>query len=89
MVTGFELYQVMGDYVTADLIVWKRYRQFAPGIVEIMLDSNPQLAYAHRFGPFIPSGTYVRVPIDPDMVLGIPPPNPFAGLWTDVAGYRI
>lgn len=79
----------MSDYVTADLIIWKRYRARAEGMVELMLDANPQLAYVHRFTPFIPPGTYVRVPIDPALVLGRPPTRPQDSLWTDREGYRI
>lgn len=71
-VTGFELFQVQGEFITADLIVWRRYRRPAPGILEIMLDSNPQLAYVHQFTPFIPAGTYVRIPIDPTILAGKP-----------------
>jgi phage tail protein X len=88
-VIGFELHKVMSDYVTADLIIWRRYRARAPGMVELMLDANPQLAYVHRFTPFIPPGTYVRVPIDPALVLGRPPTLPQDSLWTDREGYRL
>lgn len=82
-VTGFELYQISGDGVTADLLVWRRYRQPAPGILEIMLDANPQLAYVHRFTPFLPTGLYVRIPIDPDLLAGKPPITSTSNLWTD------
>ena len=88
-VIGFELHKVMSDYVTADLIIWRRYRARAQGMVELMLDANPQLAYVHRFTPFIPPGTYVRVPIDPALVLGRPPTLPQDSLWTDREGYKI
>ena len=88
-VIGFELHKIMSDYVTADLIIWRRYRARAPGMVELMLDANPQLAYVHRFTPFIPPGTFVRVPIDPALVLGRPPPLPQDSLWTDREGYRL
>ena len=88
-ITGFELVQVSSDYVSVDLIVWKRYRTFAKGIVELMMDANPQLAHVHRISPFIPVGTYVRVPIDPSLVIGRPPSLPQDSLWTDKAGYRI
>jgi phage tail protein X len=88
-ITGFELHKVTSDYVTADLIIWKRYRARAPGMVELMLDANPQLAYVHRFSPFIPVGVYIRVPIDPALVLGKPPTLPQDSLWTDREGYRI
>ena len=88
-VVGFELHKVTSDFVTADLIIWKRYHARAIGMVELMLDANPQLAYVHRFTPFIPPGTYVRVPIDPSLVLGRPPTLPQDSLWTDRQGYTI
>ena len=82
-VTGFELIQITGYGVTADLIVWRRYRRPAPGILEKMLDANPQLAYVHRTTPFLPPGLYVRVPIDPVLLAGKPQPAPVSNLWTD------
>jgi phage tail protein X len=88
-IIGFELHKVASDYVTADLIIWNRYKARAPGMVELMLDANPQLAYVHRFSPFIPVGVYVRVPIDPELVLGKPPTLPQDSLWTDREGYRL
>jgi phage tail protein X len=88
-VVGFELHKILTDYVTVDLIIWKRYRAMAPGMVELMLDANPQLAFVHRTTPFIPVGTYVRVPIDPSLILGRPPTLPTDSLWTDREGYTI
>jgi len=88
-ITGFELYQVSSDYVTVDLIVWKRYRTRAPGIVELMMDANPQISHVHRTTPFLPVGTFVRVPIDPSLVIGRPQSLPQDSLWTDRAGYRL
>jgi phage tail protein X len=82
-ITAFELVQITTDYVTADMIVWKRYRQRAPSIVEIMLDANPQLAFVHRRSPFLPVGVFVRVPIDQAMLLGKPISKPQDYLWTD------
>lgn len=88
-VTGFELYTISSDYVSADFIIWKRYLGRAIGMFEMMLDANPQLAMAHRRSPFIPVGVYVRVPIDPSMVLGKPRTLPQDSLWTDAEGYRL
>jgi phage tail protein X len=82
-VIGFELFQIMGDGITADLLVWRRYRRPAPGILEIMLDANPQLAFVHRFTPFLPTGLFVRIPIDPDLMAGKPPATLTSNLWTD------
>lgn len=83
-VVGFELFKVAGDGITADLLVWRRYRKRAPGILEIMLDANPQLAYVHRFTPFLPVGLYVRIPIDPDLLGGKPQIKSTVNLWTDI-----
>lgn len=88
-VTGFELFRVTTEYTTADLLCWRRYRRRAPGIVEIFLDTNPQLSIVHRQTPFIPPGTVVRMPIDPDLILGKPPPSPYSALWTDREGFTI
>jgi phage tail protein X len=88
-VTGYELYEVTSEFVTVDFLVWKRYRQRARGIVEIMLDTNPQLSWVHRTTPFIPVGVYVRIPIDPDLIMGKPPVLPTSALWTDEKGMTI
>lgn len=82
-VTGFELIEVAGENITADLLVWRRYRRPAPGIVEIMVDANPQISYVHRYTPFLPPGLFVRMPIDPDLLAGQPQSTPLNNLWTD------
>jgi phage tail protein X len=89
MVQFFEVYQILSDFMTADLIVWHRYRQRSRGIVEKMLDANPQLSWGHRTSPFIPVGTLVRMPIDPGLLLGKPPQLPTDSLWTDAKGYSL
>lgn len=73
-VTGFELVTVQGDYVTVDLLVWRRYKIPAPGILETLLDSNPHLARLHAQSCFLPIGTQIRIPIDPDILRDRPPP---------------
>lgn len=81
-ISGYELMTVSGDGITADLIVWRRYRVRAPGILEALLDANPHLAGIHREGPFIPPGTQVRIPIDTELLSKGPKPRPIE-LWTD------
>jgi phage tail protein X len=88
-IVGFELHKIASDFVTVDLIIWKRYRSRAQGMVELMIDANPQIAYVHRTTPFLPVGVYVRVPIDPALVLGKPPTLPQDSLWTDREGYTL
>jgi phage tail protein X len=75
MITSYDLITVSGDYVTVDAVVWKRYRSRAPGMVEAMLDVNPHLAKLHRVSPFLPVGTQLRIPIDPDILRGAPRPS--------------
>jgi phage tail protein X len=72
VITSYEYAEVRGERVTADIIVWRRYRKPAPGIVEAMLDANPVLAKVHKFGPFLPVGLVVRIPIDQDIMAGLP-----------------
>jgi phage tail protein X len=81
-IVGYEMLTIAGDSVTADLIVWRRYRIRAPGIVEAMLDANPHLATIHRTTPFIPAGIQVRVPIDPAILSGAPQMKPTITLWS-------
>ena len=88
-IVGFELYQVATEYVTVDFIIWKRYLGRARGMAELMMDANPHLAFAHRRSPFIPVGVYIRVPIDPDLILGKPPQMEHDSLWTDRFGYQL
>lgn len=64
----FEYVIVETDYVTADLLIWRRYKMRAIGLVEALLDLNPHLAKHHRNGPFIPVGTQVRIPIDREVL---------------------
>jgi len=74
-VTSHELIVVAGEGITADLLLWRRYRIQSPGIVERMLDDNPHLAKIHRETPFIPVGTPVLIPIDLDILAGRPQPK--------------
>jgi phage tail protein X len=82
MITGFELVTVAGTGVTCDMLVWRRYRRRAPGIVEALLDCNPHLAIIHRDGPFIPAGVQVRIPIDLGILAGGPKTSSVT-LWAD------
>jgi phage tail protein X len=67
-IEGYEIFIVQGEYITADLIVWRRYRCRTPKLVERLLDDNPRLAKVHRYSPFLPIGMHVRIPIDPDLL---------------------
>ena len=75
-ITSFEFIIVEGDRITADLLIWRRYRVPLAGtrLTEVFLDLNPQLAKLHRNGPYIPPGTQVRIPIDLDILAGRPRP---------------
>jgi phage tail protein X len=80
-VTSYDLVTVGSAFVTVDLIVWRRYRNRAPGIIERTLDDNPHLAKSHRYSPFLPIGTQVRVPIDTEILKGSPQLKGTVVLW--------
>lgn len=80
-VEGFELIQVAGEFITCDLLVWRRYRRRSPGVLELLLDQNPHLAPLHKLSPFLPVGTEVRIPIDPELLAGRPPTVDFIKIY--------
>ena len=51
---------VEGEFLTASLIVWRRFRRPMPGLVEAIHDINPGLA---DLGPYLPVGTRFDMPI--------------------------
>lgn len=74
-IASYDLITVSSAYVTIDLIVWQRYRMRTRGLVELTMDVNPHLAKLHKFSPFLPVGTQVRIPIDPEIMKGTPKPQ--------------
>jgi phage tail protein X len=80
-VTSYDLITVGSDYVTADLILWRRYRNRAPKMLERLLDDNPHLAKMHRYSPFLPVGTQIRIPIDNAILRGAPQQKNTVVLW--------
>ena len=80
-VTSYDLVTVGSDYVTVDLILWRRYRNRAPKMVERLLDDNPHLSKVHRYSPFLPVGTQVRIPIDYEILAGGPQVKETVVLW--------
>ena len=80
-VSSYDLVTVGSDYITADIILWRRYRNKATKMLERMLDDNPHLAKAHRYSPFIPVMTQVRIPIDYEALSGAPQAKSSVVLW--------
>jgi phage tail protein X len=80
-VISYDVVTVGSDYITADMLLWRRYRNRASKMIEIMFDHNPHLAKVHRFSPFLPVGTQVRIPIDYDVLAGSPQPKASVVLW--------
>jgi phage tail protein X len=58
---NIEVFEVRGDRMTVDLLLWQRYRRDTKDLLERVLDMNPGLA---DYGAFIPDGVKVYVPID-------------------------
>lgn len=80
-VSSYDVVTVGSDYVTADLILWRRYRNRAPKMIERLMDDNPHLAKFHKLSPFLPIGTQVRIPIDYEILAGRPTPVSSVVLW--------
>lgn len=80
-VESYDLVTVGSDFISADLILWRRYRNRAPGMIERLLDDNPHLAKAHRYSPFLPVNTQVRIPIDYGILSGAPQRANTVVLW--------
>jgi phage tail protein X len=53
-----ETLTVEADHTTLDLLLWRRYRREAKGLVEDTLARNPGLA---ALGAILPIGTVVQV----------------------------
>jgi phage tail protein X len=75
-ISTFDIVRVQGDRLTLDQILWRRYRVplRSTGLIEATMDLNPHLAKLHKFSPFIPVGTQVRIPIDLDILAMRPKP---------------
>ena len=80
-ISSYDLVTVGSDFITADIILWRRYRNRAPKMIERMLDDNPHLAKIHRYSPFLPVGTQVRIPIDFEILSGSPQRKATIVLW--------
>lgn len=80
-IQSYELVTISGEFITVDLLIWRRYRVRAPGIVEATMDCNPHLALLHKESPFLPIGTQVRIPIDPGILSGAPQKRQTVQLW--------
>lgn len=80
-VSEYDLVTVESEFITADIVIWRRYRIRSNGILETLLDVNPHLAKLHKYSPFIPVGTQIRVPIDIPIISGAPQPKTSVMLW--------
>lgn len=57
----FETITVAGEFITIDLLVWRRFKRRTDGLVDRILMANPELAEA---GPYLPIGAVVNIPVD-------------------------
>lgn len=56
-----EIIVVKGEAITLPLLLWRRFKKQKEGFMERVLAMNTGLA---DFGPFIPVGTAVLIPLD-------------------------
>jgi phage tail protein X len=84
MIESYETVRIKGEEITPDLLIWRRYKRPAPGVLEAFLAKNPQAHAALRSGPYLAVGEVVFLPIDPDILNGRPANVPVVRLWGTV-----
>lgn len=62
----YERVVVTGEGITLSALIWRRFREHKPGLVERILDRQGELAV----GPILPVGAVVEIPIDPPATRG-------------------
>jgi phage tail protein X len=77
----WEAVVIEGDNITPSLLVWRRYKRPAAGVLENMLDMNPDLIELLSQSPYFPVGAIVRVPIDQAAISGAPRSVKQVTLW--------
>lgn len=77
----WEAVVVEADNLTPSLLVWRRYKRPAHGVLENLLDMNPDLIELLSKSPYFPVGAIVRVPVDPAAIIGAPKSVKQVTLW--------
>jgi len=77
----WEVVIVESDNLTPSLLVWRRYKRPARGVLENLLDMNPDLIEGLSQSPYFPVGAIVRVPVDQAAISGAPQTIKLATLW--------
>jgi phage tail protein X len=79
----YELVRILGDNITPDLLVWRRYKRPAPGVLRLLMLANPAMVNALGDGPYIPVGTIVQLPIVAEVLTGRPSTQSVVRLYGD------
>jgi phage tail protein X len=79
----YETIVVKGEGITPSLLVWRRYKRRALGIVEQLLEMNPEVPGMLMQSPFLPVGTIIKVPIDQRILNGGPVTTATVKVWGD------
>lgn len=79
----YEMVVVKGEGITPSLLVWRRYKRKANGIVEQLLEMNPELPALLADSPFLPVGHIVKIPIDQTILSGGPVTKQQIKVWGD------
>ncbi len=77
----WETVRIKGEGIAPDLLLWRRYKMPSPGMLELMLDRNPQIMEDLAVGPFLAVGRIIHVPIDRDTLEGRPLQVPSINLF--------
>jgi phage tail protein X len=84
-ITSWERVRIRGENIAPDLLIWRRYKRPAPGMLEAFLSANPQVETALSEGPYLPVGVVVAIPIDLDILNGQPQQQNSIRLYGDVS----
>lgn len=79
----YEVISIKGEGITPSLLIWRRYKRPAAGVLEFFLDMNPHILDGLSKSPYLPIGTIVRLPIDQKALSGAPQSIKQATLWGD------
>jgi phage tail protein X len=85
MAITYEHVRIRGENIAPDLLIWRRYKRPAPGVLELFLAANPQVEQALSAGPYLPVGVVVAIPIDSEIFEGRPAQENSIRLYGEVS----
>jgi hypothetical protein len=69
---SWETVRIKGENITPDLLIWRRYKRPADGMMELFEAMNPHVLQDLAVSPYLAVGSLVSVPVDSDILEGTP-----------------